>query len=292
DEWLAQALPAMLKAQQDTQANAGMKQALNAVFQPLAIDVQPMMDSHIHIPDKGQTLIVPEPLEQRTWKLQHAQQGGRIFNRQDTQVASLVLSLHQLVTEARIAHAKGVREERLRIRRNMHDDLGAKLLQLLHRSSDTTKPLVREAIHDLRDLLKDMEGESLSLEAATLQWQEETLQRCKDHGAELVWQVRTSTTVLGASEFSELTRMLREAVTNALKHASTTVLSITVDQPGAVLTLLIENDGVHADHAQGSVRGLEIMDSRARKLGGYCQYHKVEGRWQVTLEIPLSNTIV
>ena len=89
----------------------------------------------------------------------------------------------------------------------MHDDLGAKLLQLLHRSSDTTKPLVREAINDLRDLLKEMEGESLSLEAATLQWQEETLHRCKDHGAELVWQVRTAG-VLGASEFSELTRML------------------------------------------------------------------------------------
>lgn len=291
DEWLAQALPAMLKAQQDTQANAGMEQALNAVFQPLAIEAIATVAPHIHIPDQGTTLIVPDPLEHRSWKLQHAQQGARVFNRQDSRIAGLVLSLHQLVSQARIAHAKGVKEERLRIRRDMHDDLGAKLLQLLHRSSDTTKPLVREAIHDLRDLLKDMEGESLSLEAAALQWQEETLQRCKDHGAELVWQVRASTTVLGASEFSELTRMLREAVTNALKHASTTILSITVEQPGAVLTLLIENDGVHADHAQGSVRGLEIMDSRARKLGGCCQYHKVEGRWQVTLEIPLSNTI-
>ncbi|KZY29471.1 histidine kinase [Alcanivorax sp. HI0044] len=290
DEWLAQALPAML-AQQETQTESGMEQALRAVFQPLSIEALATVNAHISIPDKGQTLIVPAPLEQRTWKLQHAQQGGRIFNRQDIHIAGLVLSLHQLVTQARIAHAKGAKEERLRIRRDMHDDLGAKLLQLLHRSSDTTKPLVREAIHDLRDLLKDMEGESLSLEAAILQWHEETQQRCEDHGAQLVWQARPNATVLGASEFSELTRILREAVTNALKHASTTVLSVTVDSPGSTLTLVVENDGLLAEPPEGTVRGLDIMDGRARKLGGWCQYSKSDDRWQVTLEVPLSSTM-
>ena len=86
--------------------------------------------------------------------------------------------------------------------------------------------------------------------------------------------------------------MLREAVTNALKHASTAVLSVTVEQRGSVLTLIIENDGVSADHPEGPVRGLKIMDSRASKLGGDCQYRKVQGRWQVRLEVPLSSTMV
>ena len=172
----------------------------------------------------------------------------------------------------------------------MHDDLGAKLLQLLHRSADTAKPLVREAIQDLRDLLKDMEGDALSLEAAILQWHEETLQRCDDHGATLTWQAEASHILLNAREFSELTRILREAVTNALKHGTTRSLAVTLGYQSSTLTLVVENDGVGADNPAGAVRGLDIMAGRARKLGGTCQSNNSSGRWQVELAVPLSGT--
>ena len=144
----------MLDAQNVSDSRSGVEEALQAVFDPLFMEPAPLASSQITIINKGQSLSVPEPLEQRSWLLHHPKHGERLFNRQDTRIASLVLSLHQLVSQAKLAHAKGAREERLRIRRDMHDDLGAKLLQLLHRSTDTTKPLVREAIHDLRDLLK------------------------------------------------------------------------------------------------------------------------------------------
>jgi len=291
EEWLAQALPALLDAQrQTTLSSSGIEEALRAVFQPLAITAQPLTDSAITVTGKGQYLNIPEVAAQRSWRLQHAQQGERLFQRQDIRIAGLVLSLHQLVNQAQMAHAKGAREERLRIRRDMHDDLGAKLLQLLHRSTDTAKPLVREAIQDLRDLLKDMEGDALSLDAAILQWHEETQQRCDDHGASLTWQAGASRILLNANEFSELTRILREAVTNALKHATTRSLVVTLDCQASTFTVIVENDGVNDERPAGTVRGLEIMAGRARKLGGTCQSMSAEGRWQMELEVPLSGT--
>ncbi|WP_062810781.1 sensor histidine kinase [Alcanivorax sp. NBRC 102028] len=291
EDWLSQALPAMLEVQRKTQSESGMEEALQAVFQPLAMERQPLTDSGIRIHDRGETLNIPDGVACQTWSLHHAQQGERVFNRDDIRTAGLVLSLNQLVNQAHEAHALGAREERLRIRRDMHDDLGAKLLQLLHRSTDGTKPLVREAIQDLRDLLKGMEGESLSLEAAVLQWYEETEQRCNDHGTTLQWQTRTSATVLSASEFSELTRILREAVTNALKHVSTTELVVTLSSQAGTLELTIENDGVAVDQALKKGRGMDIMTSRARKLGGSFHHESHSDRWRLILSIPLASRL-
>lgn len=288
DEWLAEALPAMLDAQRENRQSSGIEEALQAVFQPLTMTSQPSLENaDIAVLDKGRSLSVPGPLGRRTWLLHHAHEGARLFTRHDARTAGLVLSLYQLVGQVHEARAEGVREERHRIRRDMHDDLGAKLLQLLHRSSDNTKPLVREAIGDLRDLLKDMEGESLSLEAAVLQWREEAARRCQDHGVQLDWQAHPVDAQLDASSFGELTRILREAVTNALKHSHTSALAVSLNGEDGQLTLVVENDGLAPDSPPGTNRGLDIMASRARKLGGVCRYDSADGRWRVVLEVPI-----
>ena len=289
DDWLAEALPAMLDAQRENQQKSGIEEALQAVFRPLALERLPPAEGNIAVLDAGKSLSVPEPFGQCVWLLHHAQEGRRLFTRHDIKTAGLVLSLYKLVGQVHEARAEGVRQERHRIRRDMHDDLGAKLLQLLHRANDGTKPLVREAIGDLRSLLKDMEGEPLSLEAAVLQWHEETSRRCQDHGVPLNWQAHPVDALLDASSFGELTRILREAVTNALKHSGTSQLAVSLDGTNNQLTLVVENDGLAADSTLGSVRGLDIMTSRARKLGGNCRYDRAGHRWRVVLEVPLAS---
>ena len=65
---------------------------------------------------------------------------------------------------------EGAQGERNRIRQDLHDDLGAKLLRLLHRSQSDNQPLVREAIRDLRQLLNTSLSGSVSLQAAVSNW--------------------------------------------------------------------------------------------------------------------------
>ena len=121
---------------------------------------------NVSIEDNGNRLLVPDTGQPHHFELLHPHGGQRVFSRHDVDTGKLVLALHALVEQTRTAVEEGASEERKRIRRDMHDDLGAKLLHLLHKSPADSKPLVREAIVDLRDLLKAMEGHSLSLDAA------------------------------------------------------------------------------------------------------------------------------
>ncbi|EWH09346.1 sensor histidine kinase [Catenovulum agarivorans DS-2] len=290
DKWLANALPAMLVAQQ-SQNRSGLEDALNAVFHPLSIEEHDALenDNSVSLLSNGQALKVIDTSTEKFWLLQHAQQGSRLFNAQDVNIAKLVLALYKLVAQAQVAFVEGAKEERYRIRRDMHDDLGAKLLHLLHKSDPDSKPLVRDAIRDLRNLLKDMEGESLSFDAACIQWREETTRRCNDHGAKLAWQAQQINLILGVGQYAELTRIVREAVTNALKHADCSNLTVTFAQDAEVLRLVVDNDGVAPNAIAGEKRGLAIMSSRAQKLGGKCSYHCRAGHWQACIELSLAS---
>ncbi|AJD46850.1 sensor histidine kinase [Isoalcanivorax pacificus W11-5] len=287
ETWLSRALPAMLTAQQAQQDQSGVEQALSAVFRPLVQERLPVRAARCSVQDNGESLHVPDPVGPQTYLLRHAHEGERLFTRHDVEIASLVLSLHELVSQTRTARAEGASEERSRIRRDIHDDLGAKLLHLLHHCADDTKPLVREAIRDLRDLLRNMEGHSLSLEAAASQWHEETARRCADHTVTLQWQEDLAPTMLTASQFSEMTRILREAVSNALKHSATTTLNVTLHCDGEQVSLQVENDGLPASSECGPSRGLDIMTTRAMKLGGHCTHGAIEAGWRVQMQIPL-----
>ena len=142
----------------------------------------------------------------------------------------------------------GVRSERDRIRQDIHDDLGAKLLTLLHRSNSADEQkLVRDAIRDLRDLLSTMETLALSLDEAALQWEQEARQRCDAGGVSLEW------------------------------HSSEDSLAISV-----------ENDGLGQDReSTHEGRGIGIIKQRATRLGGVAGVGAQQGLWWVNVRVPL-----
>ncbi|WVM92567.1 hypothetical protein ULG90_24530 [Halopseudomonas pachastrellae] len=256
DTWLSQALPVMLQAQRSGHTDSAMEQALLAVFQPLRVERLSHKAQRPQVVDNGDALQVPGPSGEEDYLLRHADQGRRLFTRQDVQLARLVLSLDSLVLHSLTARVEGATEERNRIRQDIHDDLGAKLLQLLHTASDDSRQLVREAIRDLRELLQSMDGHEVRLDVAAARWQEETASRCQASDVTLHWQQKLGEQLLSAGQFSHLTRVLREAVSNALRHATPTELRVELSQQGgAMLQLRIENDGVALAETATSGRG-------------------------------------
>ncbi|ONM45336.1 sensor histidine kinase [Halopseudomonas pachastrellae] len=289
DTWLSQALPVMLQAQRSGHTDSAMEQALLAVFQPLRVERLSHKAQRPQVVDNGDALQVPGPSGEEDYLLRHAEQGRRLFTRQDVQLARLVLSLDSLVLHSLTARVEGATEERNRIRQDIHDDLGAKLLQLLHTASDDSRQLVREAIRDLRELLQSMDGHEVRLDVAAARWQEETASRCQASDVTLHWQQTLGEQLLSAGQFSHLTRVLREAVSNALRHATPTELRVELSQQGgAMLQLRIENDGVALAETATSGRGLQIMLARARQLGGELQHGCAQQRWWLALQVPIA----
>ena len=288
DSWLSQALPAMLQEQQNAPEQSGIAAALQAVFSPLSLKRAEGPVANVSIEDNGNRLLVPDSKEPHHFELLHPHDGQRVFSRHDVETSKLVLALHTLVNQTRTAREEGASEERNRIRRDMHDDLGAKLLHLLHKSPADSKPLVREAIADLRDLLKAMEGHALSLDAAASQWREETSLRCRDHDVTLQWNENIIPATLHAMQFSETTRIIREAVSNALKHSETPLLSVTLHGDTDKLNIIIANSGLDPSATPGPQRGLNIMQFRASKIGGGFEFGIADQHWQVLLSVPVN----
>jgi signal transduction histidine kinase len=71
---------------------------------------------------------------------------------------------------------------------------------------------------------------------------------------------------------AEMFRIVQEAVSNALRHASASMIRVSVAATPARVTLVVEDDGVgltrnRARSAGGGV-GLDAMQERAELIGG------------------------
>jgi two-component system, NarL family, sensor histidine kinase DesK len=105
---------------------------------------------------------------------------------------------------------------------------------------------------------------------------------------------------LPAAADEVLAPVLREAVTNILRHAAATACVIEVTACGGALRLHVENDGaaqrVTAARAAGGRAGagtgglgLANLDARVRAAGGWLATRQADGRFELTAELPLDS---
>lgn len=291
DEWLDKALPHLVAAREERQLVPALQRTLGAVLEPLETRVRPGLIHTVAVQENGAALTLPVPGRDQHLILRHAGEGRRLFTPWDARTVERILALYTLVQETIRAETTGARGERERIRRDIHDDLGAKLLTLLHRSDRDQQGLVREAIQDLRDLLGTLETEAVPLEAAAAQWQSECSGRCQDATVTLNWQQQLPSECpdVPPRTFLHLTRVLREALSNALRHAQPEQLSVTLTlSAGNVLEVAVENDG-QLPPAEGwhPGRGCQIMRQRVEGLTGNVSWQRQGDIWRVTWTVPL-----
>jgi signal transduction histidine kinase len=216
--------------------------------------------------------------------------------------------MHALETE------QAITEERERIYRDLHDDVGAKLLSLVYRAgSQENAGLARSALQDLRDVVSIIQPENLTLEALGADWRAECERRLGDAGIALAWEmteeeVKTGkaekaaaaadtpgavseleTLVLSQPQALNLSRILREAVSNLIKHAQSPRAEIRLVLKPAGLELSIRDFGVGCPQAagQGNGRGLANMAMRAERIGATLHRIRVEtGGCLIHLHLP------
>ncbi len=190
---------------------------------------------------------------------------------------------------------KATREERERIHGDLHDDVGAKLLSLVYRAgSQEDADLARSALQDLRDVVSHTQAEHFALEDAFADWRSEAERRLSDAGIRLEWQQDDDDPIhelkLTQPQALNVTRILREGVSNVIRHAnaSRVWLSIRVQTDG--LHIRLEDDGVGEPHKPPCVsgRGLLNMQNRAKKLGAVLRCYEIHPHgFGVELHLPI-----
>ncbi len=274
------------------------QRTLRALFEPLDISIGVEHVDEPRLENNGATLAIPALEPGRVWRLHYGRGGRRLFAPRDREQAGALLAVARRVTAVAEAKEAGARRERHRIARDLHDDIGGLLLNLVHRAPDaTTVERAREALEALRGTLHVLRDESGSpLGEALSDWQDMVLARLDGTGTTLDWQVDPARDVeLSPRQGVNLRRIVAEATTNALRHANPTVLRFQWSVTDAELALVIENDGCvepapeEAEARQANGRGRHNMQTRAVELRGSLEQGPVgDGRYRVHLRLPLS----
>lgn len=244
------------------------------------------------IAEDGLALDVPACAGLAARRLRYPDGGQRLFSPKDATFMAAVCELMNQADAGRDAHERGATEERRRIARDMHDDIGARLLMLIHRApTPDLAELARSAMNDLRTALAALEAQPVPLADALADWRSEATSRCEAAGVALEWQgpEREPARRLAARHKSLIERALRESLTNALKHAAPSRVRIQVDLQPDSISMHVRNDGRATDPA-GWVegRGLRGIRQRLAELGGAFESRRVEsGEAEFALRLPL-----
>lgn len=192
-------------------------------------------------------------------------------------------AVHQLDASYRhtreLENEQAAIEERERIYRDLHDDLGAKLLSLVYRAANpATADLARSALQDLRDVVSRPSRSELKLPDLFADWHAETRQRLDLAGIRLHWQQPhgLADQTAAAQLAFHLGRVLREAVTNILKHAQAAQVYVDIDLNADHLVLNVRDDGDGCHPGQRAGRGRRNMQRRVTTLGGEISWQAAE----------------
>lgn len=269
--------------------------ALQSRFQPLDMRAVDTRLEKVYLNDNGLTLLIPDLAGKQGYRLSGKQRAARLFNQRDMQMTDSLLAIARMTSNASEMRHKAIVEERQRIMHDLHDTVGAKLMTVAHRLKEPeAKQEVREALATLRDTIRlSLKETPLYLEEYLADWRAEIDNRVEAAGVDLLWQqngIRQQQ--LLPKQVFELTQILRELVSNALKHAEPTLLEVMVWIEAGCLQIRIANDGrVKPPHNWKSGIGLKTLEKRIKQLGGQLSIslHQVDDcpRLWVELGIPL-----
>ena len=241
--------------------------------------------------DDGLALGVPAHTDSRALRLNLRDSGRALFGPEDARFTDNLLSLLRQTQLQQAGLRAAAQAERQRLAQDLHDDLGSRLLMLIHRTRDgELTGIAREAMADLRSILNAIDGPGASLGDVLANGRAEASARCEAAGRELDWQVGEEFPFywLTSHTRSVLERCLRELLTNALKHGADGLVRVEAALVGERLRLAVVNAtaGVAPEWEMG--RGLRGLSRRLAALGGQLHIDRQSSaQARVELELPL-----
>jgi signal transduction histidine kinase len=186
-------------------------------------------------------------------------------------------------------------KERKRIAADLHDDLGAKLLTIVHTSeSERISNLAREALEEMRLSVRGLTGRPVRLADALADWRAEAVSRLGQANIEADWRNpdEDPAQTLPARTFVQTTRILREVVSNVIKHSGASQCKVRVSTDADHFGLVIQDNGkgisAELETRLDRGHGLSSMKGRAKQLQGQCLVESAPGYGTVIrLTIPL-----
>jgi signal transduction histidine kinase len=244
-----------------------------------------------------------------TWRFAHA------LNRVDGFAAHLAIQLREAEEKLRTsfareqeqARAAALARERTRLMRDLHDGLGGQLVSIVALSergegAGSIGDAARAALKDLRLVIDSMDDIGGDLMLALGSWRDRVAAQLRPHDIALTWKITPPGLPvhpeLRPGHVIQIVRLLDEAVTNAVKHATAKNITVSIatltDACGPYGCITVEDDGKGFTPAPDGGndrtvgRGLRNMQNRAARCGATCEVASDATGTRVSLMLPHS----
>jgi signal transduction histidine kinase len=211
---------------------------------------------------------------------------------------------------AQLRAAEAAQGERRRIASDLHDDLGARLLGITQASAQPRESaegdreriatLARQALDEMRLAVRGMTAEPARAIDVFADWRAECVGRLQSAGLDVHWDAQEPDDELALPSRVQVqcTRVLREAVSNVIRHSGATACTVRIALQDGGLLLEVDDNGrgleLPAGGTPGRGHGLASIEGRVRGLAGWHRFETAPGggmrvaAW-VPLEAPSAN---
>jgi two-component system sensor histidine kinase UhpB len=209
--------------------------------------------------------------------LQTAEGARKQLERRVQEISAEIERNFNQIAELRVEQI--AEKERKRIASDLHDDLGAKLLTIVHTSdNDRISTLAREALEEMRLSVRGLTGRPMVLSDALADWRAEVVSRLGQAAIECEWRNPNDIIEepLSSRTYVQTTRIIREAVSNIIKHsgASHVIIAVEVHLEHHDFVVVIQDNGkgipLEMDGRLDRGHGMTSMKHRAKQLSGQC----------------------
>lgn len=190
-----------------------------------------------------------------------------------------------------------VMDERERMARDLHDNLGQVLsfsnIQIQAVRSEIKKgkqqladdylkrlnDIIKDAHKDIREYVYNIRDNSQYKERFVKLIEKEIEEVAKNSTIEVELIIdKKVNIILGIEEKMQLIHIVKEALTNILRYAEADIVKIVLKKKKELLVLIIEDDGKGIDATVSGGSGLNIMNERAKLIGGEFKIDSQPGR--------------
>jgi two-component system, NarL family, sensor histidine kinase UhpB len=235
--------------------------------------------------------------------------GERVpVERRDSEASELALSFNEMLIRLEAERRDSTRgalaaqeAERLRVARELHDEVGQTLTAVLLQLSRVLKrapadlegelidvqEVVRASLEDVRRISIELRPEALDdfgLASALVVLTDRLRERT---GLQLAREIEQGLPDLDRETELVVYRVAQEALTNVVRHAETDYAELSLKRRGELLTLTVRDHGIGMDSALVGGTGMQGMRERAALVWGDLAVHSLNGGTEVRLDLPL-----
>lgn len=185
---------------------------------------------------------------------------------------------HSYAERRQLELQQAAEQERISIYRDLHDDVGSKLLSIVHAGRDNKLgELARNALESLRNAVSRANSQAQPLACFLQDIQEETKLRLEGSGHRLNWNQpeQLPEAIISAERVFNLNQVFRELVSNIIRHANASTIDFNFTDSLSAWAFEVIDDGIGLNENATPGNGLSNINQRIEEINGFVDWHQL-----------------